>query len=290
MSNLPGLQQTRVAVVGLGLMGGSLALALQGRCLGVDGVDQDTAAVEQALEMGAIQRGSADPVQILPQAGLVILATPVLSIIDYLGRLPELHPGAPVVMDLGSTKVEIMAAMERLPLRFEPVGGHPMCGKEKLSIANAEAGLFRGAAFVISCLPRTTTRALLLAQELAQEIGARPLYLEPEVHDRWTAATSHFPYLVSTALAGSTPLEVEPLVASGFRSTARLAGTAPRMMVDILLTNRQNLLARIHHFQGILGEMEKSLETNDIPGLQQLLEMGAASYEDLVAKTNRGGG
>jgi prephenate dehydrogenase len=204
--------------------------------------------------------------------------------LTLLHDLPDIHPGTAMVLDLGSTKSQIMGAMQNLPERFDPLGGHPMCGKERLSLANAEPGLFTGAPFAFSALPRTSARARLLAEQLAVAIGAQPLWLDPETHDRWTAATSHLPYLVANTLAGATPLEARPMVGSGLRSTTRLAGTPLHMMADILVTNRENILQGVKHYRENLRALEDSLETGDFDALWALLEQGQANYELLTGQ------
>ena len=119
----------RVAIVGLGLMGGSLALGLRGHCREVLAVEPDLATQELALRQGIVSSLSADPADILPRADLVVLAAPVGAILELIPRLPDLQPGTALIIDLGSTKTMICQALEQLPDRFEAVGGHPMCGK-----------------------------------------------------------------------------------------------------------------------------------------------------------------
>jgi prephenate dehydrogenase len=150
------LSSTRVAIMGLGLMGGSLALALRGRCAELLGIDPDPDALALALELGAADRVSANPAELLPEADVIILAAPVLAILSLLQALPDLHPGSPIVLDLGSTKREIVQAMEALPVRFDPLGAHPMCGKETNTLRSAEASLFAGRPFAFTPLARTS--------------------------------------------------------------------------------------------------------------------------------------
>ncbi|MEW5868996.1 MAG: prephenate dehydrogenase/arogenate dehydrogenase family protein [Chloroflexota bacterium] len=275
------LTSLRVAILGLGLMGGSLALALHGKCTALWGIDLDPQIVSLAQAQGVVERASSRPEDLLPQADLVILAAPVRAILDLLRQLPELHPGPAIVMDLGSTKAQIMAAMQELPERFDPVGGHPMCGKERGSLAHAEAGLYRDAPFALVALERTSRRAEALAETLALEVGARPLWLDAQVHDRWAGATSHLPYLTANALAAITPFDAAPLVGPGLQSTTRLAATPRRMMLEILATNRENVLAGLQRLQVRLAGLEARLQAEDWLGLEEMLEDGAVRYEML---------
>ena len=129
-------------IAGLGLMGGSLALALRGRCRRILAVDPDPGTRRLALANGVVDQIEAEPAGLFPKADLIVLAAPVRACLDLLGRLPDLHPGSSVVMDLASTKTEITAGYRRLPERFDPLPPHPMCGKENGGLEHAEAGLF----------------------------------------------------------------------------------------------------------------------------------------------------
>jgi prephenate dehydrogenase len=278
----PSLAECRVAIVGLGLMGGSLALALRGHCRMLLGCDPDPAALVLARSCQAVEVCSADAGEILPQADLVILAAPVRAIVGLLKALPGQHPGRAMVLDLGSTKRAVTLAMQALPQRFDPLGGHPMCGRERGTLAAADAHLFEGKTFAFTALPRTSSQARILAGELAQAIGARPLWLDPETHDRWTASSSHLPYLVANALAAATPAEVAPMVGTGFLSTTRLAVSPVDMMLDVVLTNPEHVQAALRRFQGQLALLQSSLEQGDEAALRALLQAGAAQRERIA--------
>jgi prephenate dehydrogenase len=272
----------KIAIWGLGLMGGSLALALRGRCSMLLGIDREPAALELARQKNIVDRCSQDPAQILPMADLIILALPVRTILAALQELPQLHQGSALVLDLGSTKFEVVQVMQKLPQRFEPLGGHPMCGKEHSSLFYAEAGLYQGAAFIFTPVESTTARVKQLAQELAIGIGSTPLWLEAEQHDRWVASTSHLPYLASNALAAVTPVQAAPLVGSGFRSGTRLAPSSLPMMLDILMTNRENILQNLYEYQDQLTYLAECIVAGDEAGLHKALTNGAQKYQTLV--------
>ncbi len=263
-------------------MGGSLALALRGRCQKIMGYDPDPRAVDLAGERQAVDLAADEVQTILAGADLVILAAPVRAIIQQLAVLPGLHPGRAVVIDLGSTKQEIMKAMACLPERFDPVGGHPMCGREKGTLAAADKDLFQNHTFAFTALERTSAYAHRLAEELAQAVGAHALWLDVETHDRWTSASSHLPYLVANALAASTPSEAAPMVGTGFISATRLAISPANMMLDVLLTNRVNVLQALRSFRGRLDQLERCLADGDEATLRELLRDGSAQRENLV--------
>ncbi|MCB8967771.1 MAG: prephenate dehydrogenase [Ardenticatenaceae bacterium] len=276
------LAQTRVAIVGLGLMGGSLALDLRGKCAAVYGVDPDPDTQMLARTRGIVAKISGDLADILPEADLVILAAPVRVIVKLVQSLPDAHPGTAVIMDIGSTKTDIVAAMAALPPRFDPIGGHPMCGREVSSLVNAYTGMYRGAPFALTPLPRTTTRAQALAAQVVAAVGANLLWLDAATHDQWVAATSHLPYLVAAALAGATPLDAAPLVGPGFLSTTRLAGSSRQMMLDILATNRAEVLSALARFEHNLAALRQSLDAADWDALLALLAQGAERRQEIV--------
>ncbi len=278
------LSASRVAIIGLGLMGGSLAMALKGKCGALLGIDSDPETVTLAREWGIVDQADTRLDNLLPQADLIILATPVRTILSLLAQLPQLHPGAAMIMDLGSTKQQVMAAMDNLPDRFDPLGGHPMCGKEKASLRFAESSLYQEAPFALCALSRTSSRARLMGEALARAVAACPLWVEPAEHDRWVASTSHAPYLVACALAQATSLDSTPMLGPGFRSTARLAGSSTRMMLDILVTNPDNIRIAIKGIREQLAQYETLLELGDFETMAALLEQSAAQYHQLVKK------
>jgi prephenate dehydrogenase len=275
-----GLKNARVAIVGLGLMGGSLAGALRkrGACREVRGVARREETVKEAMRRGFISVGTCNLAEGVKQADLIVLATPVRTILKLIPEVGSLAPAGCLLMDLGSTKARIVEAMEALPPHLQVVGGHPMCGKEASSVVAAEADLYEGAAFVLTPLRRTSPEALALAQELVEAVGARPLLMDAERHDRLVAAVSHLPYLLSMGLV-ATAEEVAAedelvweLAASGFRDTSRLAASDVTMMLDILLTNRQAVGETLSCFISQLNAITHLLEANDEEGLRSLME------------------
>ncbi|MGD9002112.1 MAG: prephenate dehydrogenase [Anaerolineae bacterium] len=249
------LNEAQVAIVGLGLMGGSLAGALRGRCRTVLGVARRQETVEAALERGLIDEGTTHLAKGVRQADVVMLATPVRVILQLLEAIGPLLPPGCLLMDLGSTKALIVEAMAYLPDDVQPLGGHPMCGKETAGIEAAEPGLYEGATFILTPLPRTSEQALSLGRELAVAAGAHPLVLSAERQDFLVGTMSHLPYLMACALVGTADAttSADPaawkIVAGGFRDTTRVAGSDVTMMTDILLTNREEVVKALDAFQ-----------------------------------------
>ena len=186
----------------------------------------------------------------LPQADLVILAAPVRTNLALLEKIPQIHPAPLAIMDLSSTKSAIVAAMNQLPDGFAALGGHPMCGKEKAGLAHADAKLFWDSTFALTETKLTTPALRELTDKIIAIISAQALWIDAETHDRWTAATSHMPYLLSIALAASTPTEVAPLIGPGFLSASRLSGSDITMMMDILTTNQAQVLDALSSLSG----------------------------------------
>jgi prephenate dehydrogenase len=276
--------QKKVAIVGLGLMGGSLALALRGKCASLLGIDTDPQTLALALRQKVVDEVCSAASQF--RADVIVLAAPVKAIVEWLARLPNLHSEAAVVIDLGSTKRHILEEMQKMPQRFDPVGGHPMCGKESSSLANADPLIYLHAPFALVPLERSTPAGRHTALQLAYAVGAIPLWMDPLEHDRRVAATSHLPYLVANALAAVTPLDAAALAGPGFTSTTRLASSSPQMMMDILTTNRENILTAARLFRTRLEQLEHVLEQNDPDYLQELLLEGASRREMILHANN----
>ncbi len=272
------LQNAKIAIVGLGLMGGSLALDLRGHCAEIIGVSRSPGTLNYAIEHHIVDRIT-DFDQAL-DCDLLVLAAPIRTIIKQLQQISALSSATQisqptVVVDMGSTKTEIVQAMQTLPPRFDPIGGHPMCGKEVAGIQYAETGLYRNQTFVLTILERTSPRAVALLQEMIGVIGARPLILSPEKQDALVAMTSHLPYLAASALVRTAISKNDPqlwdVAASGFRDTSRLAASDLTMMLDILLTNREAILNALKDYRMELDIFTSLVESRDEEALRAVL-------------------
>jgi len=275
------LANARVGIVGLGLMGGSLALALRGRVAHLLGVERQVMIRQTALRQGIVDEVVEELTAAAPPLDLLVLAAPVRVILDMLGRLPALRPAGCAVVDLGSTKRAVVAAMSALPPSFAAVGGHPMCGKETAGLAAATADLYRGQTFVLCRVPRPAPQPAVeaLALALVEAAGARPLWLDAAEHDRLVAAVSHLPALAAAALMRGAAGESQWAVsASGFRDAARLAGSDPRMMLDILLTNRQAVLDALSAYRADLAGLSVALERGDEAALAEWLAAAQVAH------------
>jgi prephenate dehydrogenase len=279
------LADCRIAIVGLGLMGASLAMDLMQNnlCREVRGVARRTATVLEAFFAGAVDLATNDLHTGVMGADIVVLATPVRTIVDQLREIaPALWPGT-IVMDMGSTKGEICTALDGLPAHIQPIGGHPMTGKETAGFEAAERNLYRNATWVLSPLPRTTQETVALSLELVEAVGARPTLLPAARHDRLVATISHLPFLAASALVhtaqdvGQDDPAVWELAAGGFRDTSRVAASDTRMFLDILMTNQGAVLAQLDNYLDHLGELRTLIEAGDEARLAAKLAISQAA-------------
>jgi len=286
-----------VAVVGLGLMGGSLAAALRnsGAPDRIAGVSRRRWSLDRARQLGWIDEGTTDLRRGVRDADVVVLSTPVRTIVRLIGQIgPWLRPDC-LLMDLGSTKCDIVAAMEDLPPTVQPVGGHPMCGKALSGLDAAEPGLYQDAIFVLTPLARTSSTALEMARGLVQTVGAHPLIMEAGRHDRLVGAVSHLPYCVAAALmqtvrdVGAEDEQVWELAASGFLDTSRLAASEVSMMRDILLTNRAVVVDLLRRYQRWIDRWLAVLGAADEEELELMMQSLCRSRRALLGSTQVGG-
>lgn len=273
------LANLNIGIVGLGLMGGSLAMALRGFVAGLLAVERRADSRQAALRDGIVDVAVESLTPATPPVDLLVLATPVRAILDTLEHLPTLRPGGCAVLDLGSTKRDIVAAMDILPDGFEAIGGHPMCGKESAGLISANADLFAGQPFVLCPGQRTTPAIQATALALIETIGARPMLFDAARHDAIVAAVSHLPTLLSSTLMHTVGDEQQwAISASGFRDVSRLAGTDPRMMLDILMTNRRAILDVLAAYEGELRFVREALAREDEESLIEWLAAGQLRY------------
>ncbi len=254
------LANISVCVIGLGLMGGSLALALRDKVKAIGGIDRN-ADTRRAAEPLLAQ--VTDELRAVADYDLVILATPARTILALLPELaPYLRPGT-LVMDLGSVKAPVVAAMQSLPADVFALGGHPMCGRETSGFAAADPALYTGCTFALcECdPPRNRPEHRAMAEGLVESIGAIPFWIGAGVHDRCVATISHLPYLMSMALVAQTLDDREremllALASTGFRDTTRLAGSDLAMMGDVLALNAEAVRSA---WNGVQSQLEMLL-------------------------------
>lgn len=257
----------------MGLMGGSLALALKGRFAKVTGFDIDPETRRIAEEQNIVEKATSNIEEALARADVICLATPVDNILQLLEELPVMIPSGKevVVFDLGSTKTDIIKKMDGLPTNFHPIGGHPICGKEKLSIRNADRTLYYGAPFLLTRTKNSDEIAVRVVEEICAVLGADVKYLRPVEHDEILGIVSHVPYLLAGALVSATPESVKKYFGPGYRSASRLAGTDASMMGPVILSNQEPILANLERIVDELNTLIAVISDGDREELRQYL-------------------
>lgn len=259
----------RVAIIGLGLIGGSLGLALKAAGAEVSGYARRSETVSAALARGVADRCGSDMPSAIKGADIIVIATPVLTVKDIFIEIAAHLPKSAIVTDVASTKAEVMKwAGEYLPARACFIGGHPMAGKEASGIAAADAGLFRGSTYCL--FPRGNVKPGQRRQmeDMVKAVGAKPFYIDAQEHDEVVAAVSHLPHLLSVALVSATVNDprwnaMAKLASSGYRDATRLASGDPRMSRDICLTNKGPIIKAMDSYIDRLKELRRLVNGGD---------------------------
>jgi prephenate dehydrogenase len=282
----------RVAILGTGLIGGSIALGLRGRVIDeVVGYDRDPGALSAAAE--ALTERVDRPEEVVAGADVVVLATPVDQMVPLCARLAGRVPGGAAVTDVGSAKVEAVAAGEAaFGSRF--IGGHPMAGSERHGFAAADGRLFEGAPWILTPTPATSSESYSTVADLVARLGAQPVAVPPAVHDALVARLSHVPQLTASALvevaAGGQDREaLLGLAAGGFRDVTRIAASNPELWVAILQANRKAVLEALEGLRDRLGEVGDMIARDRWDELLAWLGAARRARIELFAKPDYGG-
>jgi prephenate dehydrogenase len=261
----------RVAVIGLGLIGGSIGLALRKAKAAqqVVGYDLGRGVSDRARRVGAIDQHYSSLADTVRGAELIVLATPVGAMRVLLQNIaPALSPGA-VVTDVASTKAQVINwAEEFLPPSVSFVGGHPMAGKEVSGVEEADASLFQNRIYCLTPTARTRPAAIKKVCTMVEELGARVRFLEPAEHDGQVAGVSHLPFIASIALVqtvatGGAWSDASLLAATGFRDVSRLAAGNPEMDRDICLTNSESITRWLDEYIATLNDLRQRIAVHD---------------------------
>ncbi len=261
----------RIAIIGLGLIGGSIGLALHKAEAAheVAGYDMGEGVSQRAFAIGAIDQPCDSLIDAVREAELIVLATPVGAMHALLKNIgPLVSPGT-VITDVASTKAQVIAwAEEFLPPFVSFVGGHPMTGKEVSGVEVADAMLFQNCIYCLTPTLSTSRAALNKVAAFVEVLNARIHYLEPEEHDKQVAGVSHLPFVASIAMMTTIAEDVtwsqaSLLAASGFRDMSRLAGGNPEMYRDICMTNSEAIVARLDAYIDSLQKIRSSILRQD---------------------------
>lgn len=284
-----GVHWQKITLVGVGLLGGSLGLAVRQRGLAsrVAGYVRRQASVAECLEVGAVDEAGTDLARAVEGADLIVIGTPIAQMTELAGEFRAALKKGAVVTDVGSVKGPVVAALEPLltGVGAHFVGSHPMAGAEKMGVRSARADLFDGAICVVTPTSGTDLVMVDRVEALWRGVGGTPLRLSPELHDDLVSRSSHLPHVVAAELANyvlspAHPKEQAKLCATGFRDTTRIASGSPEMWRDICLANRKNLARVLGVFIEDLQELQLALEKQDTKAITEFFEQ---------AKTRRDG-
>jgi prephenate dehydrogenase len=276
----------KIVIFGVGLIGGSVALALKknGSTAQLVGVGRSSKNLQTALDLGVIDLATSDIAMALNNADMALIAAPVAQTTRILQSIkPHLNTKT-IITDAGSTKCDVSAcAKEILGKQYNQfIGGHPIAGAEKSGVAAATADLFLGKNVVLTPAPETDRDAVACVAGFWEACGANVSEMSAETHDRIFAAVSHLPHLLAFALVddiASRPnaQQLFSFAASGFRDFTRIAGSHPEMWRDISLANKTALLDELSAYQNELAQLKQLLTNNDGDGLQALFERASVA-------------
>jgi prephenate dehydrogenase len=274
-----------VTIIGLGLIGGSIGLALtQDRKSGweIVGYSRRRETVANALSLGAIERGETNLKDAVRRAELVIIATPALTVKEIFSRIAHHLPSGCIVTDTASTKVQIMKwAEQMLPPTAHFIGGHPMAGRETYGIQAAEAELFRRCTYCLTPSHKASAESIDMVIGMTKKLGATPFLIDPQEHDNLVAGISHLPMLLSAALVSVTTrnpswAKMSKLAASGYHDLTRLASGNPEVNSHICLSNQKDIIDWIDKFSRELEEYRQLVAEGDRRLEQALTEANKA--------------
>lgn len=265
----------RAAIIGIGLIGGSFALAARaaGVVGEVIGVARRERTLLEALRLGAVDHTGFDPAEAVRDADLVLIATPVAAIPDLLARIAPTLPAGCVVTDVGSTKRVVMAAASVLPEHVDFIGGHPMAGSERAGVTAARVRLFHGKTWLLTP-GAARPEAVARLRAALEAIGARVVTVDAAEHDRIVARTSHLPHVIAAALCTALEecCEESDFIGAGLLDTTRIAAGSSEVWREILLTNRDEVLAALDELDTQVGRFRAALAAGDEVALTELLD------------------
>lgn len=270
-----------VAIVGVGLMGGSIGLALRKERMArhVIGIGRRIEPLRAAENRRAITEVTTDLRQGVASANLVVVCTPVEQVPEFVAAAAKACKPETIITDVGSTKAAIVVACDKAladskGLWASFVGSHPLAGSERTGVEFARDDLFQGRTTVVTPSENTPPEAAAKIEALWQGLGSKVVNMSPQEHDAAVAATSHLPHLIASALAAATPAELLPLTATGWADTSRIASGDIELWRQIFLDNRVNTLKALASFETVLAELRAALEAADGPALARLLQQG----------------
>ena len=289
------MSRTRVAILGLGLIGGSLGLALRQagpEQVEVTGFARRATTGELALQMGAVDKLADTPQAAVQDADFVFLCTPVLQMLPMAEAVLTVMKSGAVLTDVGSTKGWFVQKIRSLlPQHIHYIGGHPMAGRERSGMEAAQADLFRDKWFIFTLLPDTPPALMERLRQLIQLTGAKTAELDEQTHDQVTAVISHVPHVVAAGLVQLLRTQNDPaltarFIGGGFRDTTRIASSDADMWADICITNGENIAAELDATVKLLGNMATMIRAGDRQGVHEYFTQ-AKQLRDALLTTEK---
>lgn len=281
-----------VAIIGVGLIGGSIGMALRarGEAGRIVGIGRDPARLEEAQRLGAIDAATTDAARGVAEADVVVVCTPVDRISADVIHAAHAAGRDTLLTDAGSTKRAIVEAAEGDDAtRSKFVAAHPIAGSERSGVAHARPDLFEGRACILTPTVRTPPDRLDRARGFWSAVGCRVFELDPATHDIHLARTSHLPHAMAAALASLVGPDLVPLAAGAYRDASRVAGADPALWAPIFLANRDALLDALDALAGSLSEFRAALERGDEPALRAWWEAARQNRFAFDAQNGPGG-
>lgn len=266
-----------VAILGVGLIGGSIGLALRKRNLAdkIVGIGRRQSRLDAAHQKGAVTDTTTDIKQGVAEADLVVVCTPVTTVADFVREMADSVPAGAVITDAASTKASIVTSLEPQVAAGLPfVGSHPLAGSHLTGVAAAIDDLFEDRNVIITPTKTSGSESLQTVTEFWAALGAKTHHMDANAHDEIVASTSHLPHVVAAALAGVTPEPGLPFTAAGWCDTTRVAAGSPKLWLDILQDNQTELLAALDRFGGQMDAFRQAIEDNNQSAITELLEQG----------------
>jgi prephenate dehydrogenase len=273
-----------VAIVGVGLIGGSIGLALRQRGLAerVIGIGRRQTSLRTARRAGAVSNTTVDLGKGVAEAELVVVCSPVGRITEHVCQVAQFCPEGTLITDAGSTKQVIVEALDgKLPRGCRFLGGHPLAGSEKSGASNAAANLFEGRLAILTPTKNTRAEDFDLLGDFWSSLGSVVVQMTPEEHDRVLALSSHLPHAVAVALAATLPEACFRFAGPGLLDTTRIASGDPELWTQIFGQNRANLLAALDAFLAQLGKLRNSVHQGDAEPLKRLLALAKKNRDAL---------
>ncbi|MDP4093068.1 MAG: prephenate dehydrogenase [Bacillota bacterium] len=289
------MEHKKIAIIGLGLIGGSIARALKERCgiTDIAAVNRNPESLEQAISDGTISQGFNEIDKYIYDSDIIFLCTPVKKTIEFLEILAPKVKKECIITDVGSTKNDIVTYVNNMVNPPVFIGGHPMAGTEKNGYKASFSHLFENAYYILSPCKSTTRESIDIMVQIIKSIGGIPVVIEACEHDRITGSISHVPHIIASSLVNMVKESDSPegkmrmLAAGGFKDITRIASSSPEMWENIVTSNSNEIEGILDKFINILNKFKELMKKNDRAGINNFFD-SAKQYRDLFSESSKG--